>query len=665
MTNTGNNNSFTAVYGSLFPGVTDPNVGRDPACLTLPTTISTLHNFTAAPYQDCGQLCNLVAFAVAAPLLFAMVALFAWKKNDYDRTRIRPWLVPLFAFLGVWVFYLTSTLSIAVGWWTFPCWLIQVSAILVVPFSTLGLLYRQSYFLLLNRFAIAVQLYGPGLLEAEDESSSPGNDSWATRMRWNVRAAVDAALVVAKPIARIATKPGASASASASATATLSRKEQLHAVRTLRYVLTGQGQLVFALITSLPYLLVAILVGVFEDPSGYLGCYGCNVLQSSGYTVIALAFINIVIGTGLAVRTHGLNDPWGFIHEGRWTIADLVWALGWYVLISQSIIPANPGNGFDPIIFVLCGLMANVAHCTLYPLWLASQAEKRGGDARAGNVRKQARAKRVGEDGSSTPQQQRQQQQGQTLGARLEDVFAHQRLLEAFGAYVASEFASENLCFVQDVRAFRLAWQDVPPTTRLARARKMFRLYLASDAAMLINVSDRALERAATALDSAMAAGDVPRGLFDETFREVERMLMHGPLERFKLTREWKELAASLQGAQRPGPGLFQASGGRWGRRTRVGAGRFGKCGWGGGAGAPGRRDGGTRGIPLASVVRRVGGVGVGVGSVGPRAFVANFIAAVTRAALLAAFAPWSSRLFGAVARGAEISLTSVAAAAA
>ena len=544
--------NLTAVYGSVFPGLTDPNVGRDTACLTLPTTISTQHNFTASPLQDWGQLSDLITFVVTAPLSLAMVALFAWKKNDYDRTRIRPWLVPLFAFLGVWMFYLAATLSIALGWWTFPCWLIQVSAILIVPFSTLGLLYRQSYFLLLNRFAIAVQLYGPGLLEAEDESSSPGNDSWATRMRWNVRAAVDAALVVAKPIARIATKPGASASASASATATLSRKEQLHAVRTLRYVLTGQGQLVFALITSLPYLLVAILVGVFEDPSGYLGCYGCNVLQSSVYTIIALAVINIVIGSVLAVRTHGLNDPWGFIREGRWTLADQLWALVWYIFISQSIISPDPTNAFDLTIIVLWGLLANVAHCTVYPLWLASQAEQRGGDARARNERKRARAKRVGEDASSTLTQQ-QGGAPQMLGAGLEDIFAHPKLLEAFGVYVAAEFASENLSFVQDVRAFRLAWQDVAPATRLVRARKMFRLYMASDAALLINVSQRALERVEKAVHGA---ADIPRDVFDEAYQEVEGMLVNGPLERFKLTREWEELAASLQSAGQP-----QASG--------------------------------------------------------------------------------------------------------
>ena len=449
--------------GTLFPGLDDPNENADPACQTTPSAVSSWHNFSRdGPLIDTLQACDLATFVSAAVVSIAILAAYAWRKRDYDRTRVRPWLVPVFAFLAVWAFFVASTLSVAIGWWNFPCWLQQVSAILVVPFATLGMLYRQSYFLLLNRFSVAVQLYGPGLLEAEAEdadsvgarpsSSRSRSRSRLASMWWSLAAVVDAALVVARPIPAIPKRSTSSAIASLepTPTTTLSREEQLHAVRTLRFVLTVRGQFLFALLTSAPFAVIALVVGVLGDAAGYLGCRGCNILDFVVYTVVALAAIMVAFGSVLAVRTHGVSDPWGFVLEGRWTLADLIWSLVFYVLVSQRAIPGNVG-GFDTTQLVLVGLLANLAHCTLYGLWLASLVEQPGGDARARAERKQRRdVAKTGEEARTDGQPSNSVCAVGAAGrVRLDDVLSQPKLLEAFAAYVGAEFASENLSFVQ------------------------------------------------------------------------------------------------------------------------------------------------------------------------------------------------------------------------
>jgi hypothetical protein len=120
----------------------------------------------------------------------------------------------------------------------------------------------------------------------------------------------------------------------------------------------------------------------------------------------------------------------------------------------------------------------------------------------------------------------------------LQEIMASPELLEEFEQFLVSELSVENLLFLKDVQAWKRAFTGVAPTARVARARRLWRAYLAPNANFEINVSDRVSKAVRDVVGDTKAPSDVKMSLFDDAMHQLEGLLSGGPVLRFHYMRE-------------------------------------------------------------------------------------------------------------------------------
>ena len=536
----------TPIPGSLTLVWDDPNADK-PECVGLP--LIRKFNFSlGVPYQDSRQVWNIAWFAVAAPASVGMLAFFLANKSKFDRTRIRPLVVPVYAFVGLWWFFAADTLGKAIGFYRFPCAVAALVSLLVVPFVGLGMVFRQAFFLLLNRYAIASSTFTGGRLADVDD---PMPTTFLARRAWEVKAVWDALIIVFRPLPSRPTH-GAVAIASPSndnaKDNNMPLEEQLQSLRTLKFVVTTRGQIMYAVAGTFPFLVSSAVVSAWGAKAFTLGCMWCPVgLNIVSYVIIAEGLLLVVVGSILAARTHGLRhrDPWGFLQEGRWAVADSAWTIFAFIV---EIAPDWPDTPFDPSFFVLLGIVAVLYHATVHPILVAKRAQQAldaavlPSTAKLAKLRRKARGVGASEGPVSSSGggvtgvedlvgsvMDSSNVASSSVEGKLDAVLADADLRAAFGEYLVTEFASENLDFVMQVREWRLFFADATPQTRLVRAKRISKLYIEHGAPLQVNVADSVVQAVRDALNSSA----VPLEVFDAACRDVEYLLAHGSLCRW------------------------------------------------------------------------------------------------------------------------------------
>jgi hypothetical protein len=130
---------------------------------------------------------------------------------------------------------------------------------------------------------------------------------------------------------------------------------------------------------------------------------------------------------------------------------------------------------------------------------------------------------------------------------QLKDVLAVKDMCAVFEEFLIEELQVENLLFLQDIDAWKRAYFGVAPTARLARARRLFRVYISSDGQFQINISSKCSKQLTT-LFADKAIADVPLTQFDEAVDEISLMLQFGGVRRFQESKKYKEFRASFGG---------------------------------------------------------------------------------------------------------------------
>ena len=562
--------------------IPDPNAGN-PVCETSATV--EWHNFTLgappAPYRAI----NIVMLAVLYPASVAMFACFAVLRHRYDRTRVRPMMVPRLALMGVTAFVVCDTIPKVYGFYAYPCVVTSVSGLLVVPCLGLTILYQLTFLLLMTRFAAAsARAFGQGgrLKDMAEQERAPRG--CCETAAFEMRAVVDAALIAVRKLpsssAAVASGSEAAAGSGAGDAGDMSREEQLQSLLTLQFVLSERGQSLYALFTLAPFLIVALAVGVAGDPAYYSGCRGCPVSGTVTYVLLVEAVLIILGGLLLRFRTQRIRrDPWNFKRENALTLACAVVSLLGFVLYNFTDL-SEVAPTFDASIIALAGLVGMLFASTVFPVLMAHRVEPRGdhpqrqaavraapnspgggksavrgggGGGRSGGTASAAGTSAAGAAAASyhgNGQSAAYSEPDDYRFEHLDDILRSPALLDAFTRYLQTEFGAEALMFLQDTAQWRAQYNDVSASARSARARRIARTYVGAHAMLAINVP-ATVERAILA-QLAKAEDAVPLSVFDAARDEIARLLELGAMRRFKeRSAEYLEVAAGGAGGGR------------------------------------------------------------------------------------------------------------------
>ena len=344
---------------------------------------------------------------VFGALAAACLAAFTVLKRAFDRTKVRPLVVPRLATAGFMCFLVSDTITKAAGYDQVPCVVWTLAASFVVPLTGFAVIMRWCYFLLLARFAAASAAYGGNL--TNNAAAEPVLTTWTESISWTARALLDAASIPFRrdPTNAIANANANAAAASASASATVAAVpspssptptnslikptpllgvdaaanaavDPLQSLHTLKFALTQRGQTLLALFFVGPFLLAGLVAVLASDPAYAAGCTNCIVMS---FAVIALLIVEgiliVVVAVSLSLRTSGMRDPFAFTAESRWCVLDAAIALVFF-LIRIFAVYTEPG-GFDSSAPVMFFLFMIVVHSTIYPLYVAYKTEGTGG----------------------------------------------------------------------------------------------------------------------------------------------------------------------------------------------------------------------------------------------------------------------------------------------
>ena len=104
---------------------------------------------------------------------------------------------------------------------------------------------------------------------------------------------------------------------------------------------------------------------------------------------------------------------------------------------------------------------------------------------------------------------------------------------EMFSEFLAEELGMESLSFLIDAQEWKTGYFDSGPATRLVRARRMYRVYIALDGQFTINIPARMSTMIKAQVEDE-TVHDVSMNIFDEAIMEVNKLLTIGSLFRFK-----------------------------------------------------------------------------------------------------------------------------------
>jgi hypothetical protein len=131
-------------------------------------------------------------------------------------------------------------------------------------------------------------------------------------------------------------------------------------------------------------------------------------------------------------------------------------------------------------------------------------------------------------------------------------------LAKAFEDHLQKEFGVESLFFYQEVKAWKITFRDMSPSTRASRARKIIKTFIQPDGIFCVNIPSSISKIIMDESQIAAARQDPdfpPQDLFDDAVEEVKELLELGALARFKNSQTFKNLIQ--EGLQHLEPAQF------------------------------------------------------------------------------------------------------------
>ena len=449
----------------------------------------------------------------------AMVVAFALLKHRYDHTRVRTMGAPLAFYLALVAYTCTDQVSRIVGTRNLPCWANVLTILAIVPFLGAGLMVLYASFFTSNLFSKAVAKYGRITDDNDDASTETSGSSGhhaaskpAQKLLWTVRA-------IGRTVYLIFC-------ASLQKQVDMTPRQRVETLRLLKFAMSGSGQFSL-LLTFFVFMAVFNFPFVFAGEPAYANnCYGCVL---SPWAILFCAMdgtIATLLGMWIAYRARKLRDPWHFRRDALLTV---VWALCCLCFfVTQVSVPVDALSVMMSIFFLAC-----IAQNTVVPLVIGQRNAKQEAERRAKS--KAAVGASANAPGSVTVSEFAESSSSgslTTIGWGVVPAQAgaknHARLLgnpvtkQPITDWITSELSSENLTFLEDTAAWVGAFNDIAPSARLARAKRLYKAYVEPGAIFQVNVDDRT----ARAVAASVASLDtLTREAFDDARVEAARML--------------------------------------------------------------------------------------------------------------------------------------------
>jgi len=111
----------------------------------------------------------------------------------------------------------------------------------------------------------------------------------------------------------------------------------------------------------------------------------------------------------------------------------------------------------------------------------------------------------------------------------LESVLRDEKSSLLFEEHLKKEHGIESLYFLNDVGRWETGFFDMPESTRLARANKIFSVYIQNTGEFTVNLSSKVVEN----LTEKLKQEDVSIELFEDAVKEIKSMLVNDSFARF------------------------------------------------------------------------------------------------------------------------------------
>ena len=144
----------------------------------------------------------------------------------------------------------------------------------------------------------------------------------------------------------------------------------------------------------------------------------------------------------------------------------------------------------------------------------------------------------------------------------LAAIIADNDTLTAFKKHLESEWGLESLLFIEDAFAWRRAYADLAASARLARARKIAAVYVATSGTNAINLSDAVARNITSKLNAR--AKDAPLDCFEEAVHELAVLMERGAVPRFVSSRAFASTPLGAKQRGRTGHTSVRFQDGSW-----------------------------------------------------------------------------------------------------
>lgn len=308
------------------------------------------------------------------------------------------------------------------------------------------------------------------------------------------------------------------------------RRAQL--IDALSFTASARGTFFIYGVLMLPFVVMAVSIAIV-DPAYRAGCNGCYLKLSEILIVIILGILFVIFIVVVALKVRQYPDPWRlrrecFLETVSCAIMILGFGLGTFAESGKDV-------WYDHQLIMCFGMMCFIYVQTLHQISI--EMRKRGVTATVGYVGKVRNdtASRSGSIVFNEPEK-----------LLLSDVFDHPELAKLFDQFVANELGMESLLFLRDTEQWIQCYYDVAMSTRVIRARRIYRIYIAEDGQFTVNIPSRMVGSIRSQI-SSLDVEECSRELFDESRQEIVQLLTIGSLSRFKQSRQFEEFVCFQQ----------------------------------------------------------------------------------------------------------------------
>jgi hypothetical protein len=490
------------------------------------------------------QVVAAVMVALVVVIMTANLLVFVYFKRNYARSRVRITIFIITYYFAVLSNAFGYALPVALGFSNFPCWVQFFLSAATLSLFNAANFTRNSAFMLMTKLSMATYEFGRIPLDEtnrmEEELASLNS---VQRFLKNVHHIWFGLRYIFVPNG---------------VRHTPNRQDHIRTLVCLRFITSHKGAFMFSLLCAFPYIILTVIV-CLTVPAFAANCTGCAPDNDyTSFTIVSFGGALLLNAVFFVTKCRSLPDVWGVFAEGRLSARGIILGYIGFLLTAFTRVPYK----YMFVILTSFGFCLGFFFASSYQILIAQSREATKVNSINGRPTQAPRSKSkrtrgsVGSDGTTTPNGSKVESMVENANAlvspvsdlkmftRLNEILSSPELLRAFEYHLSTEFGSENLCFLQDVHEWRLAFRDVARTASLARARKICGTYISDKGLNQVNLPDDMREELvqkvnANTEDASTLANSITIDIFDRARTEIANLLEKGAVMRFSKTQSY------------------------------------------------------------------------------------------------------------------------------